>query len=154
APERRPAMEQPPPPAMDDVEVMDEVEEVQEVEEVEEVDEGITEEPRKRRAITREARDDEDRARRPRRDEGKEPEDDRSYDDRSDDEDDDDRPRRKRRGSAVRCYNCGSRRATRVRWTWWGGLVGPAMFNIVRCDRCGTSYNGKTGGDNTVAILI
>jgi hypothetical protein len=131
-----------------------EVEAVEEVQEVEEVEEGITETPRKPRPRRRDDEDDEDRPRRRRRDEEDDEDEDRRDRGRRDEEDDEDRPRKKRRGDAVRCYKCGSRRATKISWTWWGGIVAPAMFSMVRCDRCGTSYNGKTGGDNTMAITI
>jgi hypothetical protein len=83
------------------------------------------------------AEDDEDR--RPRR-----PRDDR-------DEEDDDRdegPRFKP------CPHCGSRRAERVKWTAWGSFYGPALFTHVRCRKCGTTYNGRTGRSNLLAAIV
>jgi hypothetical protein len=79
---------------------------------------------------------------------------------RDDDDDyEEDRPRRRRRrrrgGEYADCPRCGCPGdATRVYWTWWGGLVGPAIINTVRCNDCGTSYNGTTGNYNTAAIAI
>src|SRR5690349_17157571 len=64
------------------------------------------------------------------------------------DEDYEDKPRRRRPqpGPYADCPQCGCPgHADRVTFTWWGGLVGPAMFNHVRCRRCDTCYNGKTG---------
>ena len=96
--------------------------------------------------------DDRDRRRKRRR-----REEDRDYDD-DDDDDDDDRPRRRRRrrqGPYADCPNCGAYGdATKVGFTWWGGIVGPALFHHVQCNRCGNCYNGKTGKSNNVAIAI
>jgi hypothetical protein len=67
---------------------------------------------------------------------------------------DDARPRR-RHGRFADCPHCGCPGfADRVSFTWWGGVVGPAMFTHVRCRECGSCYNGKTGSDNTTAIVI
>ncbi len=75
-----------------------------------------------------------------------------------DEDEEDDRPRRRkkrRRGPYADCPNCGSRgHATKVSFTWWGGIVGPAIISVVRCDRCGTAYNGKHGDYNTTRIAI
>src|SRR5262249_25800584 len=93
-----------------------------------------------------------------------------AYDD-DDDYDDyavDDRPRRRRRrreytkdsgtprgqGSYAICYNCGADDASKVGWTLWGGIIGPAMLTHVKCGRCGTTYNGNTGKSNNTVILI
>ncbi len=54
----------------------------------------------------------------------------------------------------VGCPNCGHPDNTRIRWTWWGGLIGPAIINHVRCNHCGTAYNGKSGKSNNTAITI
>jgi uncharacterized Zn finger protein len=52
------------------------------------------------------------------------------------------------------CPNCGSVDVHKVKYTWWGGLVGPALFKHVKCNQCGTTYNGKTGQSNTTNIII
>jgi hypothetical protein len=74
------------------------------------------------------------------------------------DDEDEDRPRRRRRsrrGPYAECPNCGCPgHATRVGFTWWGGIIGPALFTHVRCRDCDTCYNGKTGNYNTTAIAI
>ena len=62
--------------------------------------------------------------------------------------------RRKSAGEWAECPNCGAADATRVRWTWWGGLVGPMIINTVRCNDCGTKYNGVHGDSNTTRIVI
>ncbi len=36
----------------------------------------------------------------------------------------------------------------------WGGFVGPWLLSHVRCNRCGTCYNGKSGKSNTTAIVL
>lgn len=52
------------------------------------------------------------------------------------------------------CPNCGSTDAKKVTYTWWGGLLGPNMLTHVRCNKCNTEYNGKTGQSNTNNIII
>jgi hypothetical protein len=46
------------------------------------------------------------------------------------------------------CPKCGSFGVDDIRkvnYTWWGGFLGPLLFHRVKCKRCGTTYNGKTG---------
>ena len=52
------------------------------------------------------------------------------------------------------CPSCGSHNVIRPSFTWWGGFVGQYLISHVRCSDCGHGYNGKTGGPNTVAIII
>jgi predicted nucleic-acid-binding Zn-ribbon protein len=52
------------------------------------------------------------------------------------------------------CPNCGQTNAQKVNFTWWGGVLGPKMFTHVKCQNCGTEYNGKTGKSNQQNILI
>lgn len=52
------------------------------------------------------------------------------------------------------CYKCGCPYATRISFTWWGGLLGPRMFNHVKCVRCFSTFNAKTGQSNNTAITI
>ena len=54
----------------------------------------------------------------------------------------------------VPCPKCGGVNIQKVGFTWWGGILGPALFNHVKCNSCGTAYNGKTGQSNTVGITI
>ena len=39
-------------------------------------------------------------------------------------------------------------------FTFWGGILGPWMLTHVRCNECGTCYNGNTGKSNNAAIAI
>lgn len=69
------------------------------------------------------------------------------------------RPRRRRKrrrtGPYATCPHCGERGdAYRVGYTLWGGFIGPWLFTHVRCNSCGTAYNGKTGDYNTTAIVL
>lgn len=43
------------------------------------------------------------------------------------------------------CPRCRATQARKVSWTWWGGLLGPALVTVVRCGKCRMSYNGRTG---------
>ena len=52
------------------------------------------------------------------------------------------------------CPNCGQSNAKKVSFTWWGGALGLNMFTHVKCQNCGTEYNGKTGKSNQTNILI
>ena len=52
------------------------------------------------------------------------------------------------------CPQCGQSNAKKVRYTWWGGAVGPNMFTHVKCQNCGTQYNGKTGKSNQQNSII
>ncbi len=144
---------------MDDLEVVEDAPRKKKSRDDED-DEAIAEAPRKRRPARDEDEDD-----RPRKKRGRDDEEDddepraRRKRDRDDDEDDgDDRPRRKkkkRRGEHADCPSCGCRGdATPVGFTWWGGILGPRLFSHVRCNRCGTAYNGKTGDYNTTKIAI
>jgi hypothetical protein len=52
------------------------------------------------------------------------------------------------------CPKCRAKRPKRVNWTVWGSFYGPALFNHVRCRRCGYAYNGKTGGSNLIPAIL
>ena len=41
-----------------------------------------------------------------------------------------------------------------MKFTWWGGLIGPKILTHVKCPGCGYAYNGKSGRDNTTGIVI
>lgn len=52
------------------------------------------------------------------------------------------------------CPKCSSASAEPVKFTWWGGVLGPKLLTHVKCGSCGTTYNGKSGKDNAVGILV
>jgi hypothetical protein len=54
----------------------------------------------------------------------------------------------------VPCPSCGATGPRRVKYTFWGSYYGPKLFNHVRCQQCGTAYNGKTGGSNLIPAII
>jgi uncharacterized protein (DUF983 family) len=55
--------------------------------------------------------------------------------------------------SYVPCPKCrGS--AEKLKFTWWGGILGPRLLTHVKCTGCGNKYNGKSGKDNTTGIII
>jgi hypothetical protein len=83
--------------------------------------------------------------------------------DEEEDDEEEERPRRRRKGGRRRrwhgewadCPNCGAPGdATRLSYTLWGGFVGPLFICHVRCNQCGTTYNGKSGDYNTTRIII
>jgi hypothetical protein len=52
------------------------------------------------------------------------------------------------------CPHCGFSYAKPAGFTWWGGVLGPKLFNHVTCLQCHRGYNGKTGKSNDTAIAI
>ncbi|HYY58483.1 MAG TPA: hypothetical protein VE842_14215 [Pyrinomonadaceae bacterium] len=54
----------------------------------------------------------------------------------------------------VPCPKCGAPDPAQVKFTWWGGLLGPKMLSHVKCGSCANTYNGKSGKSNTQNILI
>ena len=52
------------------------------------------------------------------------------------------------------CPKCNQAAAEKLRFTWWGGLLGPKILTHVQCRSCRHKYNGKTGKDNTTGIII
>jgi hypothetical protein len=59
------------------------------------------------------------------------------------------------RGKYADCPHCeNAGHAKPVSFTWWGGVLGPNLISHVRCKKCGTCYNGKSGQYNTTAIII
>ena len=55
--------------------------------------------------------------------------------------------------SYVPCPKCHGA-AEKLKFTWWGGILGPKILTHVKCLACGYKYNGKTGKDNTTGIII
>ena len=54
----------------------------------------------------------------------------------------------------VPCPRCSRPGPEQMKFTWWGGLLGPVLFNHVKCHGCGLTYNGKSGQSNTNNIVI
>jgi hypothetical protein len=52
------------------------------------------------------------------------------------------------------CPRCQSPNVNRPTYTWWGGLLGPKLFNHAVCSACGFGFNYKTGKSNATAIGI
>jgi hypothetical protein len=54
----------------------------------------------------------------------------------------------------VPCPKCATPDPEQVRFTWWGGALGPKLLSHVKCTRCGNAYNGESGKSNAQGILI
>ena len=54
----------------------------------------------------------------------------------------------------VPCPKCGKPDPQQVKFTWWGGLIGPKLLSHVKCSGCNNAYNGKSGNSNTQGIII
>lgn len=51
------------------------------------------------------------------------------------------------------CPRCNSSSVHQPSFTWWGGVLGPKLFNHWVCSACGFGYNGKTGQSNRGKII-
>lgn len=52
------------------------------------------------------------------------------------------------------CPQCQSTNVHRPTFTWWGGALGPKLFNHAVCRSCKFGFNYKTGKSNSTAIGI
>ena len=52
------------------------------------------------------------------------------------------------------CPRCNNTLPQPVKFTAWGGVLGPRLLSQVRCANCGYNYNGKTGKSITSGIVI
>lgn len=52
------------------------------------------------------------------------------------------------------CPACGASDVAPVRYTWWGGIIGPKLLHHTKCNACNYRYNSKTRQKNTTAIVI
>jgi hypothetical protein len=43
------------------------------------------------------------------------------------------------------CPHCQQADAKPVRFTPWGGVLGPMLLSLVKCNACGSQFNGKSG---------
>lgn len=59
-----------------------------------------------------------------------------------------------RPADGISCPRCGQFGAKAVGFTWWGGALGPRMFNHTKCPACRYTFNAKTGKPNTTAIIL
>lgn len=51
------------------------------------------------------------------------------------------------------CPQCGQAAGKRIRYSWWGGALGPAMISLTKCQACGYQFNAKTGKSVKNAII-
>ena len=54
----------------------------------------------------------------------------------------------------VPCPRCTRPDPEQVKFTWWGGVLGPRILKHVKCNGCGLTYNGKSGQSNTTNIVV
>ena len=52
------------------------------------------------------------------------------------------------------CPKCSGTNSEKLKFTWWGGVLGPKLLTHVKCASCGHKFNGKSGKDNTTGIVI
>lgn len=47
--------------------------------------------------------------------------------------------------SPTQCPYCRGEAVHPVRFTAWGGIIGPLVFSLVKCGKCGSHFNGRNG---------
>lgn len=52
------------------------------------------------------------------------------------------------------CPKCGSEFTEPVKYTWWGGMLGPKILHHTKCNECGYRFNSKTRQSNKTGIII
>ena len=52
------------------------------------------------------------------------------------------------------CPFCQNEKAQRVRFTPWGGVIGPFLLSLVKCAGCGGHFNGRSGRSVKGAIKL
>ena len=58
------------------------------------------------------------------------------------------------RAAQRKCPSCFHDDAKRIRFTAWGGVIGPRILSLVKCTGCGIHYNGKSGRRVEKAIRV
>lgn len=51
------------------------------------------------------------------------------------------------------CPACHARAGKKVTFSWWGGIVGPGVMSLHKCQACGCQFNSKTGKPARNAII-
>lgn len=54
----------------------------------------------------------------------------------------------------VSCPECGSKIISKIKYTWWGGVLGPKLLHHTKCEDCKHTFNSKTGKSNTQGIVL
>ena len=57
-------------------------------------------------------------------------------------------------GKEQACPHCGSTEMKPIRFTWWGGFIGPWLLRYSRCRSCRRKFALRTGRHRRLAILI
>ena len=52
------------------------------------------------------------------------------------------------------CPKCGSPLTEPVKFTWWGGVLGPKLLHHTKCSEYKYRSNSKTRQPNTTGIII
>lgn len=52
------------------------------------------------------------------------------------------------------CPKCDSKTVSKVKYTWWGGVLGPKLLHHTKCATCSYTFNSKTGKSNTTGIVL
>jgi len=55
---------------------------------------------------------------------------------------------------AGQCPQCSSDNIHKPSFTWWGGAIGPKLFNHTICRSCSFGFNGDTGEGNRTKIIV
>jgi len=52
------------------------------------------------------------------------------------------------------CPQCNASNAEKLKFTWWGGALGPKLLTHVKCQTCGKKYNDKSRREYLKNIII
>ncbi|MBK7884146.1 MAG: hypothetical protein IPJ81_10395 [Chitinophagaceae bacterium] len=52
------------------------------------------------------------------------------------------------------CPKCSSLLIKPVKYTWWGGVIGPKLLHHTKCEECKYTFNSKTRKSNKNGIII
>lgn len=52
------------------------------------------------------------------------------------------------------CPQCNSADTKEVKYTWWGGILGPKLMNLQKCNACRFQFNRATQKSVMNAIIV
>jgi hypothetical protein len=57
-------------------------------------------------------------------------------------------------GDGPACPKCSSTSTSPVKYTWWGGVLGPKLMNLQKCESCRFQFNRSTNKGVANAIIV
>jgi len=63
-------------------------------------------------------------------------------------------PRPNLQGGGPACPQCSSTQTKAIKYTWWGGVLGPKLLNLQKCEACRFQFNRQTGKSTRNAVIV